>query len=256
MSSARPIYGRLTAGARAHAHAPTARERAERVRSLALRARAYWKTAALLFVAVCALAVVAARQIEPSYRSQCTFLVRTPNEAPAAGSGALLAKLRASLVADARLGRIVQEEHIDPALVASHGMAEAIDRMRARVELRRKDDETLLLAYDGASPEDAQAVASRLGDALASESGGSSGVEIRLLDAAVRPRGPARDDRAMAIAIGVALAMFAAFAYAFGRVFFDDTIIDQADVEALTVVPVLGVLPKLAPAHARERSAP
>jgi capsular polysaccharide biosynthesis protein len=56
---------------------------------------------------------------------------------------------------------------------------------------------------------------------------------------------PSQGGRTKTAMMGGIMALLLALGYAFSRVFFDDTIIDQADVEALRLIPVLGVLPKV-----------
>ncbi len=73
------------------------------------------------------------------------------------------------------------------------------------------------------------------------------GDQMEIIDPAYRPTRPARGGRTNAALAGFGLAFFAAFAYAFTRVLTNDTILDAADVETLNSIPVLGVIPRLAP---------
>jgi len=87
----------------------------------------------------------------------------------------------------------------------------------------------------------------------AAEATGDTQMEI--IDPAFKPTRPARGGRTNAALAGFGVAAVVAMAYAFGRVVTNDTIFDAADVEALNVIPVLGVVPRL-PTPAPVGSAP
>jgi len=72
-----------------------------------------------------------------------------------------------------------------------------------------------------------------------------SGDQMEIIDPAFRPQKPSKGGRTNAALAGIALATILSLLYAVGRVLYSDALIDAADVEALGVVPVLGVLPKL-----------
>ena len=82
--------------------------------------------------------------------------------------------------------------------------------------------------------------------ANAAESAG--GDRMLVIDPPYLPMRPSKGGRTKVAMMGGVLALIFALTYAFGRVFFNDTIIDSADVEAMRLVPVLGVLPKVRPA--------
>jgi uncharacterized protein involved in exopolysaccharide biosynthesis len=73
----------------------------------------------------------------------------------------------------------------------------------------------------------------------------SGGDQMQILDPAYKPMRPAQGGRTKTALLGGVMALLLALGYAFSRVFFNDTLIDQADVEALQLIPVLGVLPKV-----------
>jgi uncharacterized protein involved in exopolysaccharide biosynthesis len=79
----------------------------------------------------------------------------------------------------------------------------------------------------------------------AAESAG--GDRMLVLDPAYLPMHPSKGGRTKVALMGGVLSVIFALVYAFGRVFFNDTIIDSADIEAMRLVPVLGVLPKVRP---------
>jgi len=73
----------------------------------------------------------------------------------------------------------------------------------------------------------------------------SGGDQMMVVDPAYKPLTPFKGGRTkMALAGGLATLLFA-FGYAFARVVFSDTNIDSADIEAMHLVPMLGVVPKL-----------
>ena len=75
----------------------------------------------------------------------------------------------------------------------------------------------------------------------------TGGDQMEIIDPAYRPTRPARGGRTNAALAGFSIALFAAVAYAFTRVLTNDTILDAVDVEALNLIPVLGVVPRLPP---------
>jgi hypothetical protein len=68
---------------------------------------------------------------------------------------------------------------------------------------------------------------------------------MSIIEAAKRPSKPFKGGRANAAMVGAAAALFLTLLYMAARVAFNDTLIDAADVEALRVIPVLGVVPRL-----------
>jgi len=81
----------------------------------------------------------------------------------------------------------------------------------------------------------------------AAEATGDTQMEI--IDPAFKPTRPARGGRTNAALAGFGIAAIVSLAYAFGRVVTNDTIFDAADVEALNVIPILGIVPRLPPAQ-------
>jgi uncharacterized protein involved in exopolysaccharide biosynthesis len=73
----------------------------------------------------------------------------------------------------------------------------------------------------------------------------SAGDSLTVLDPAYLPMTPSKGGRSKTAMMGGVVALIVAILYAVARVLFNDTLIDQADVEALRLIPVLGVLPKL-----------
>ena len=68
---------------------------------------------------------------------------------------------------------------------------------------------------------------------------------IQIEQHAYRPTSPSKGGRTPAAALGMFVALLIAVLYAAARVVFNDTLIDAYDVDALQLIPVLGVVPKL-----------
>jgi uncharacterized protein involved in exopolysaccharide biosynthesis len=90
--------------------------------------------------------------------------------------------------------------------------------------------------------------------ASAAESQG--GDTMMVIDPAYLPLHPSKGGRTKTALTGGILALILALGYAFARVLFNDTIIDSADVEAMNLLPVLGVLPKVRPTGTPAPGAP
>jgi hypothetical protein len=72
--------------------------------------------------------------------------------------------------------------------------------------------------------------------------------EMAIVEPPYRPTHPSKGGRTNIAIAGVAAACLLAIAYAGARAMLDDTLVYAEDVEALSLVPVLGVLPELRPA--------
>ncbi len=82
----------------------------------------------------------------------------------------------------------------------------------------------------------------RLEKARAAAKGGDT---MTILDPAYRPTKASKGGKGKVAMTGGAVAGIVALLYAFARVIFNDTMIDAQDIEALKLIPVLGVLPKI-----------
>jgi hypothetical protein len=71
--------------------------------------------------------------------------------------------------------------------------------------------------------------------------------QMAVIEPAVRPTHPARGGRTQVALAGLATALLFAVAYAVARAAADDRLFDADDVEALGLLPVLCVVPRLAP---------
>lgn len=73
----------------------------------------------------------------------------------------------------------------------------------------------------------------------------NGGEQMEIIDPAFRPQRPLRGGRTNTALAGAALALVLSALYAAARVVLTDTLIDAKDIEELSVLPVLGVLPRL-----------
>jgi hypothetical protein len=71
--------------------------------------------------------------------------------------------------------------------------------------------------------------------------------QMAVVDPAVRPTHPSKGGRSSTALAGLALAFLLSLAYASTRVAIDDRLIDAEDIEALGLLPVLCVVPRLEP---------
>lgn len=72
---------------------------------------------------------------------------------------------------------------------------------------------------------------------------------MAVVEPAFRPTHPTKGGRTNAAIAGLVLTLLVALGYATLRVTVADELVDPEDVEALGIVPVLGVVPRIAPAH-------
>jgi uncharacterized protein involved in exopolysaccharide biosynthesis len=75
--------------------------------------------------------------------------------------------------------------------------------------------------------------------------------QMAVVDPAVRPTHPSKGGRTNTALAGLAAAFLLSLGYASTRVAVDDRLIDAEDIEALGLLPVLCVVPRLAPAKPR-----
>jgi hypothetical protein len=87
----------------------------------------------------------------------------------------------------------------------------------------------------------------------------TGGDQMTVIDPAYKPLSPSKGGRTKTALAGALMTVILALCYAFARVLTNDTLFDAADVEALRLIPVLGVVPKVRasapPAAARKGSA-
>jgi hypothetical protein len=79
---------------------------------------------------------------------------------------------------------------------------------------------------------------------------------MTIIDPAFKPTTPAKGGRTKTAIAGGTATLILALAYAFARVLMNDTLIDSADIDAMHVIPVLGVIPKVRVAPPAEAPSP
>jgi hypothetical protein len=121
---------------------------------------------------------------------------------------------------------------VDTAAIGGVSEAAEYERLGRTVRLARETYSERKVDLDKA----------RLAVNVASASAGDS---LTVLDPAYLPMTPSKGGRSKTAMMGGAVALIVAILYAIARVLFNDTLIDQADVEALRLIPVLGVLPRI-----------
>ena len=84
----------------------------------------------------------------------------------------------------------------------------------------------------------------------------TGGDRMTVIDPAYKPTTPTKGGRTKTALAGGAVTLILALAYAFLRVLTNDTLIDSADIDAIHVIPVLGVIPKVRVAPPSEALAP
>jgi uncharacterized protein involved in exopolysaccharide biosynthesis len=148
---------------------PSTRERIERGKVLALRARRYWKGAFAVFVVVSAIAVFLALQLKRIYASECVVLVK-PNlkteeqESQQEKAVRLAPKLRDTLLTRSRLEPIIKEYKLYPQTVENRSMVDAVDEMTKHIGFKGRDSETFVISFEDEDPDRARAITQRLAE--------------------------------------------------------------------------------------------
>lgn len=130
---------------------------------------------------------------------------------------------------------------------ADAGTAPVVTAAMNVVELQQEWDRlfrTVKLAKDHYNDRKGDLERARLSSNVAASSGGD---QLAIIDAAYLPGRPSQGGRTKTMGLGLIVTLVLAFGYAAARVLFDDTLRDGHDIEALKLVPVLGVLPKITP---------
>lgn len=145
------------------------RERLERGKTLALRARRYWKGALLVFVIIAAGALVGAMQIQRVYASECVVLVKPAfktddQESPQDRAVRMTPKLRDTLLTRSRLEPLIKEFKLYPQVVDSHSMVDAVDEMTKHIGFKGRDSETFVISFEDSDAERARIITQRLAE--------------------------------------------------------------------------------------------
>lgn len=155
----------------------TARDRLDRVLSIAGRAPRFFLPALAVF-AVGTAASVAYAMLRPRvFKSETLILyregIRSSDLVGGEDSGdrahKLGLRLKEMVLSRTRLEQIIAQFKLYPTLVEERGIIEAVDEMRTHIGFRVKDGDTFGLGFDGDEPKKVQQVTAKLADALIAE---------------------------------------------------------------------------------------
>ena len=148
---------------------PTTRERIERAKSLALRARSYWKGTFLVLFVVVGATLAYALQIKRTYVSECVILVK-PNlkteeqESAQERAVRLAPKLRDTLLTRSRLEPIIREFQLYPTTVEHRSINDAVEEMGKHIGFKGRDSETFVISFEDDDPDRARVITQRLAE--------------------------------------------------------------------------------------------
>jgi uncharacterized protein involved in exopolysaccharide biosynthesis len=178
-----------------------------------------------------------------------------PYDPPPTNGNADLQKRLAAIDAQIGARRSVMQKSSAPAAVDGGGVA-AAPVTNELVELETEWQRLLRVLHDVKGEHDDLKQRLERAKLQSSAAEAAGGDQMQMLDPAYKPMRPSQGGRTKTAMMGGIMALLLALGYAFSRVFFDDTIIDEADVEALRLIPVLGVLPKVRGAPVKKAAAP
>ncbi|MEZ4301690.1 MAG: protein kinase [Polyangiaceae bacterium] len=141
--------------------------------SIIKRALAHLPVAFVVLALGIAITMVLARQRKPAWGSETVVLYRegiSREFIGIEGGGqdmkTLPARLKETMLARANLEKIIKEFNLYPQIVAVEGYIAAVDKFRTKITFKPRSLETFLIAFEGATPEEAQQVTARLADIL------------------------------------------------------------------------------------------
>ena len=166
-----------------------------------------------------------------------------PYETPAAGDATLLkrvAVLNGEIAARQEAVKHAQAQALPAGTDASSTLA-AFGETNELVQLETEWQRLLSVLHDTRMEhEDLQHRLERA-RLSANQTESAGGDQMAVIDPAYKPMRPSKGGRTKTAMTGGIVTLILALAYAFSRVVFSDTLIDSADIEALQVVPVLGI---------------
>jgi hypothetical protein len=121
-----------------------------------------------------AITVVMSRSRKPVWGSETVIFYRQGISAQfvgVEGAGeenlkALPGRLKGILMSRAPLEKIIKEFNLYQQIVETEGMVDAVDKFRTKITFKPRSAEEFLIAFEGATPEEAQQVTARLADIL------------------------------------------------------------------------------------------
>ncbi len=155
----------------------TARDRLDRVVSIAGRATRFWLPALIVIVLGGGISAAVAFTRPRVYKSEVLILYREGIRSSDLGgpdvggdpARKLGLKLKEMVLSRTRLQQIIDEFKLFPGIVADRGYVDAVDEMRNHISFRVKDGDTFGLAFEGEDAKRVQAVTASLADALIAE---------------------------------------------------------------------------------------
>jgi len=152
----------------------TARDRLDRILSIAGRARRFWVPATALLLFGAAASVTYALLRPRVYKSETLILYRDLRGADAAVEGGdptrkLGLRLKEMVLSRTRLEQIIREHKLYSGIVADRGYVDAVDEMRSHISFRVRDSDTFGLSFEGENPERVQEITKKLAQAVISD---------------------------------------------------------------------------------------
>ena len=152
-------------------HEPTLRERIERAKVLARRARPHWLGSFAVFCVGCAITLYVASNVKRVFESECVVLVKPAlktdeQESPQERAVKLTPKLRDTLKTRSRLEPIIREFKLYPETVESRSIVDAVNVMASQVRIQGRDSETFVIAFEDDDAERARVITQRLAETM------------------------------------------------------------------------------------------
>src|SRR5262249_5275665 len=174
-NKAEPTNVNASEDAMAELQSPTASRELARALAILKRTLFHWRAASMVVVVVLlgAAALLAVRK--PRFRSETVILYREGIRASYLGSDAgdsvrnLGNKLREMLFARPRLEKIIEEFDLYHDARQKGGDVAAVDEFRNNIQFKVRATDTFAISFDGRTPDEVQAVTSRLAEALVEE---------------------------------------------------------------------------------------
>lgn len=119
-----------------------------------------------------AITMVMARQRKPTWGSETVIYYKEGISRQFVGVEggedlkALPARLKGQLLSRAPLEKIIKEFNLYQQVVRMEGYVAAVDKFKAKITFKPRSQEEFIIAFEGATPEEAQQVTARLADVL------------------------------------------------------------------------------------------
>jgi uncharacterized protein involved in exopolysaccharide biosynthesis len=156
--------------------ARTARDRLDRMVTIAGRAFRFWPAASLVVLVGTVAAILFTFTRARLYKSETLILYSEGLRSGDAGAlepgdpaRKLALRLKEMALSRLRLQQIIDEYKLYPDIMAERGTVDAVDEMRSHIAFRVKDGDTFGLSFEGDDPARVQSITARLGVALIDE---------------------------------------------------------------------------------------